>query len=255
MLNNKSILWTLLILGLGISTAWADFWYGVDGQVPLLSDSSKVTVKLADGFSFEDVLGSVEQIVAQIDDEHFIDGFLACSLSADIDYSAFLHLLDTLNGVYLVERYYLSESGFPQLVGEGICVTFHDNTRYEEIDSINAVYKVVIDRERIGRQKAFTLKNTDSTGYRVVQLANIYHNLPQVEYAHPDFSAAIEKTAYGLYDHYNQYQPHLKKVIGQFNSASVWDFAGVGRTITVALIDDGVDSHEDLPSASVVSQQ
>jgi hypothetical protein len=32
MFNNKNILWAFLILGLGISTAQADFWYGVDGQ-------------------------------------------------------------------------------------------------------------------------------------------------------------------------------------------------------------------------------
>jgi serine protease len=59
--------------------------------------------------------------------------------------------------------------------------------------------------------------------------------------------------AYKLYDYYNSYQPHTKKVIGTFNTASVWDFAGLGRPIKVAVIDDGVNSHEDLPSSRVLA--
>jgi len=242
----------VMILTLAAPAVPSTFWYSADGPVPLQVDSSKVTIKLEEGFTYEQALGSVDRILAVIEDDHLIDGFIACSLSTGADYDAFLDSLSTLEGIYLVEPYYLSENGYVKLVGEGLCVAFHEYVTYEDIDSINALYRVVIDRERIGRPKAFTLKNTDSSGHRVVELANIYHNLPQVEYAHPDFSAAIVKNGYMLYDHYNQYQPHLKKVIGGFNVASVWDFAGLDQTITVALIDDGIDIHEDLPSARIL---
>lgn len=225
----------LVALALVSSATSAEFWYGVDGPVPLVIDSLKVTVKLEDGFSYSEVLESVDRVVGVVDDEYVIDDFVACSLSTGSEYGEFLDSLDALEGIYLVEPYYTTEGGFPLLVGEGILVAFHDGVSYAVIDSINAVYNVVIDRERIGRAKSFTLKNTDSSGYRVVELANIYHNLSETEYAHPNFSAAIEKNSYRLYDYYHQYQPHTKKVIGSFNDASVWDFADLGQSITVAV--------------------
>jgi subtilisin family serine protease len=59
--------------------------------------------------------------------------------------------------------------------------------------------------------------------------------------------------AYKLFDYYHNVQAHTKKVIGTFNSASVWDFAGLTRPITVAVIDDGIDAHEDLPSSRILT--
>ncbi|MFW9769622.1 MAG: S8 family serine peptidase [Candidatus Thorarchaeota archaeon] len=241
-----------IALALVSSAGSAEFWYGVDGPVPLKIDSLKVTVKLENGFSYSEVLGYIDRVVGVIDDDYVIDDFVACSLSTGSGYGEFLDSLDALDGIYLVEPYYTTEGNFPLLVGEGIQVALHDEVSYEAIDSINAIYGVVIERERIGRAKSFTLKNTDSTGYRVVELANVYHNLPQTEYAHPNFSAAIVKNSYRLYDYYHQYQPHAKKVIGSFNDVSVWDFAGLNHKITVAVIDDGVASHEDLPPSRLL---
>ncbi|MEW5993378.1 MAG: S8 family serine peptidase [Candidatus Zixiibacteriota bacterium] len=252
-MSHKSILMALAALLLS-SMSWAAelTWYGADGAVTLVIDSSKVAVKLENGFSNEDVLLPLDRVVTLVGDVPFINGFVVCSLSTVENYSVFLDSLSALSGVYMVEPFYVSEHGSPQLVGDEFCVAFHDQVSYEEIDSINAAFKVVIDRERIGRKKAFTLRNTDSSGYRTVEIANIFHDLPQVEYAHPDFVVEIEKNGYGLYDYYNEYQPHLKKIIGEFNVATVWDFAGVDRAITVALLDDGVDSHEDLPAARML---
>jgi len=243
---------TMLVLALATPNASAEFWFGVNDTVSLSIDSLKVTVKLDDGISANEVLDPINRIVAVVEDSNLIDGFIACSLSTGADYAAFLDSLDTLNGINLVEPYYLTLDGFPELVGDGMCVAFYETVSYQQIDSINALYNVVIDRERIGKAKSFTLKNTDSSGYRVVELSNIYHNLPETEYAHPDFSAAIVTNAYNLYDYYNQYQPHTKKVIGTFNSASVWDFAGLTLPIKVAVLDDGLTSHEDLPAARIL---
>jgi len=148
-----------------------------------------------------------------VQDDHLIDNFLACSLSTGADYDAFLDSLDIVTGIYLAEPYYLSENDFPMLVGEGFCAAFEENVSQQEVDSINTVYKVVIDREMIGMLNVLAIRNTDSSGYRIVELANIYHNLSQTRYAHPDFSAAIEKHEYKLYDYYYEYQPHTKKVI------------------------------------------
>ncbi|MGH8014721.1 MAG: hypothetical protein ACREBV_00840, partial [Candidatus Zixiibacteriota bacterium] len=216
-------------------------------------DSNKVIVKLEGGYSQQQTLGSISRIVAVLDNESTVDGFRVCSLTTGSGYDVFLDSLQSLSGIYLAEPYYISETGSTQMVGDGICVAFNESVTYVQIDSINSLHGVVIDRERIGRQKSFTLKNTDSSGCGVVELANVYHNLSEVEYAHPDFKANIIRFGYNLYDYYHLYQQHIKKVIGSFNSLSVWDYAGLTDSVIIAVIDDGVGSHEDLPGSRILS--
>jgi hypothetical protein len=48
--------------------------------------------------------------------------------------------------------------------------------------------------------------------------------MPQTIYSHPNFLMPVGLDSdgpYKLYDHYHQYQWHIKKVTGQFNMASV----------------------------------
>ncbi|MEQ1935288.1 MAG: S8 family serine peptidase, partial [Fimbriimonadaceae bacterium] len=40
--------------------------------------------------------------------------------------------------------------------------------------------------------------------------------------------------------------------VGEVGVASVWDFAGVSRPVTVALLDDGLRYHEDLPASRIL---
>jgi subtilisin family serine protease len=238
---------------MSVSSTWAQYWYGDNETMPLLIDSSKAILKVDPGLSPTSVVESVERIVGFLDEENLIDGFVACTLSTVEGYNAFLDSLRVVSGIQLVEPFYLTQSGNPLCVGEGFCVKFREAVSYEQIDSINDLYNVVIGRVRIGQEKTFTLLNTLSTGLGVVELANIYHELAEVEYSHPDFSANIVPLAYVLYDHYHLYQPHTKKIIGSFNNASVWDFAGLTNGITVAVLDEGVEAHEDLSASRILA--
>jgi hypothetical protein len=48
--------WILAALALVSPAMSADFWYGVDGPVPLKIDSLKATIKLESGYSCSEVL-------------------------------------------------------------------------------------------------------------------------------------------------------------------------------------------------------
>lgn len=233
----------------------AQFWYSGDGSEPLTIDSSKVTFKFEAGFGpsgQEQLLGEIGRIVGVLDDENLIDGFVACTLATAIGYTGFVDSLSGVSAIYLVEPYYLDTNGHPMLVGEQIIVAFDAGLSGAQIDSINGASNVIIGRALIGMPNVYTIKNTDSSGLHLLDLANSYHELSQTRYAQPDFRANITTCSYTLYDFYNEYQPHTKQVIGDFNTASVWDFAGLQRPITVALLDDGLTSHEDLPAERIL---
>ncbi|MEW5795383.1 MAG: S8 family serine peptidase [Candidatus Zixiibacteriota bacterium] len=236
------------------TSARAQFYHGVDGPVAVRIDSTRVSVEPYDGFSTQDLeeaVASLERIIGVLEEEA-PSGFVVLSISNGAGLDQFLDTLQAVPGVELVEPYYRSETGMPLMVGNRFIAAFSESVSGSAIDSICDAFSVEIDHEIDGMPKVFLLRNTRASGLRMLNLANAYHELDQTLYSHPDFRAYIETTSYMLYDYYHNYQPQTKKVIGQFNSASVWDFAGIATPVTVALLDDGVDEHEDLPVSRIL---
>ncbi|HWR81830.1 MAG TPA: S8 family serine peptidase [Candidatus Deferrimicrobium sp.] len=232
-----------------------EFYYGTDAPIMVVRDSSKVLLKLAPSvgaMTRDATLDSIGRIAATIPTFQSVDEFIVCSLSTGTGYEAFLDSVQAIEAILFAEPFYLLKDNTPLYIGQSFCVAFDSLVTGEEVDSINAMYGVNRQRELRGMPNVFVLLNTEQSGYRTLELANVYHNLPETRFAHPNFGLRIRPMAYKLYDYYNGYQPHTKKVIGSFNSASVWDFAGLQREVTVAVLDDGVDSHEDLPSNRVL---
>jgi hypothetical protein len=177
-----------------------------------------------------------------------VDGFLVCDLVTGTGYDLFLDSLAALEGIALVEPYYRSTSGYGNRVGATILVAFRQVVSNWQVDSLAGAFGLTVDEGVSSLSRVVRLRNSGQSRYRLLDLANFLHGLPQVLFAHPDFVVMLENSAYRLYDYYHDRQPHLKKVIGTFNTGpTVWDFAGVTRPVTVAVLDDGVTIHEDLP--------
>lgn len=108
-----------------------------------------------------------------------------------------------------------------------------------------------IHHEVIGLPNTFILVKIGNSHLRMVDLSNAYSRLSQVIYAFPDEGWRVRPQGYMLYDYYNVQQWQIRKVIGRLNDSTVWDFARVGRNVLVAVVDDGVEAHEDLDSIRV----
>ena len=253
MISKKSALLIMTFVFIASLSAQAEFWYGVNGPEQLHVDSLKVTLRFSDGFGPNELMERVDRIVQVADDQYVQDRFVVCSLATSTGYDVFLDSLTSLEGVVFAEPYYRTANGTPMLIGVDFCVAFNEEINKNEIDSINTLYGAEISRQLTEVPNVFVLKNTHSSGRRLVELANTYHGLSETRYAHPDFSAVITTNSYQLHDYYADYQPHTKKVIGQFNQASVWDFAGIDRPVTVALVDDGLAAHEDLDTERMLA--
>ncbi|MCP4566048.1 MAG: S8 family serine peptidase, partial [FCB group bacterium] len=90
-----------------------------------------------------------------------------------------------------------------------------------------------------------------ATGIGVLDLANALHLSAETEFAHPDFNVRPQLNSYKWYDYYADEQEHIETVVGPFNGPTVWDFAGLTDTVMLAIVDDGITDHEDLPRARI----
>ena len=193
-----ALLVTLFTVLLTVSVQGADFWYGVDGPVPLNIDSLKVTIKFESGIStdsLQTLVQQIDRIVAEVTDEHAIDGFTVYSLSTGEGYQTFLDSLTLFSAVALVEPYYLMADGNPMLVGDNICVAFDEGVSAATIESLNSANNVMISDSLKGIPGVFFIRNTKQSGQRTVELGNYYHELEFVRFAHADFTALARRTA------------------------------------------------------------
>ncbi|MBN1211513.1 MAG: S8 family serine peptidase [candidate division Zixibacteria bacterium] len=254
MINRKILCLIIVILLLTISNSYSQFYYSAGKQIPLQIDSSLVTFKFTSETTQElqqGIINSIDRISSKIDDDYLIHDFVACSLIASNNYYNFIDSLRQIPGIYRVEPYYLC-NGKPLLMGESFFVRFKEGVSRKEIDSLNDIYNVEISGMPAYRNNVCYLRITDSTEYSLLDLANIYYELQQTLNSHPNFGTSVIPDSYKSYDYYNEYQWHTKKVIGFFNDSSVWDFAGLDKTIKVALLDDGFRIHPDLPAERVL---
>ena len=104
-----------LAVGLGLAlgtTVLAQHYYGLEGPVPLEIDSHKVMVKFdssAAAIAQTTIVPDINRIAAMLVDEYAIDGFVVCSLTTTEGYSELLDSLSVMDGIYLVEPYYITE--------------------------------------------------------------------------------------------------------------------------------------------------
>lgn len=216
MVKHKILYFIIVILLLTISTSYSQFYYSAGKQIPLRIDSSRITFKFIDETTTDiqqEIINSVARISSKINDDYLIHDFMACSLNTTNNYYNFIDSLRQIPEIKRVEPYYLC-NGKPLLMGESFFVRFKEGVSKKEIDSLNDIYNVEISGMPAYRNNVCYLRVTDSTEYSLLDLANTYYELPQTLYSHPNFGITVTPDVYKLYDYYNEYQWHTKKVIG-----------------------------------------
>jgi serine protease len=258
-MNRTILILTIMAFAVAIP-AKADFFYGTNGPVSLRCDSNRIVMKFDRTYSPDVHTALLQQLASVLElvpDEHPGAGFVLCSLLTPRATESLADSLRTIAGVALAEPVYLAPNDSALFVNETFIAAFPGSVSRATIDSICLVRHVLIKQEMPGMPNVFLLGNTRQSGLRLYELANVYHTLEVAAFAHPNFHCPISKSAYTVLDYYHTEQLHSKKVIGAFNSASVWDFAGLERPVVVAVIDDGINwqlrVHEDLPATRILA--
>ena len=89
----------------------AQYYYGTSGPIPLEYDTLHALIKIDEsipGTQVEELLGSIPRIIDLIPHGNVIDGFVACSLTAQAGYEAFIDSLIATEGILLAEPFLLS---------------------------------------------------------------------------------------------------------------------------------------------------
>ncbi len=245
-------LMTLLVL-VASPSAQAEYYYGGSGQINLRVDTAKVCLKFDTEVPQEWVIESVPRLDSIIADGDALDGFVSVAIAPGGGLYEFLDTLNRTSGIEVAEPYYYINDSLPAPVGDELVIAFEANISRDSLSSILHIYGADTVRELEYLPNVFVARNLNPQTRRLLTLANDLHALPGIRYSHPIFGLRPVLCSYKLFDHYQSHQWHVKKVIGQFNSQTVWDFSGVLDTIVVAVIDEGVTIHEDLPQVRILN--
>jgi hypothetical protein len=180
----------LIVIQMLPSNVLGEYYYSSGNQIPLMVDSLRMVMKFDEGpnqSSVEQLMDLFPRIAGATDDPLPADDFFACSLNAGQGYYEFLDSVQAVDGVYLVEPYYLVPDSSEFVVCGRFCAAFDSSLTTSQIDSINNIYHVETMQELLGMHNVYLFKNTDQSGYRTLDLANLYYDLPETRYSHPDF--------------------------------------------------------------------
>lgn len=255
----RCVVWVLVLWLCWIGISSAQHWYAAGGPVYLRIDSTRVLIKFDTGLNDEaisTVLASVQTVGDRLKNDLALDGFRTYQIREASNWGTAVALLRERTGVYLVEPYYLDSQDSSFVIGETFITAFDSSVAVSEIQRVVANMGAIVDRELSGLRNVYVLRNTPGSGRGLLDVTNAFHDLSNTRWAEPNFIPRKELCSYRVWDDCYPLQNHIKKVIGRINQASVWDFAGLlGSTdsIVVAVIDDGVTSHDyDLPSSRVL---
>ncbi|MCI5120991.1 MAG: peptidase S8, partial [Candidatus Electrothrix sp. AUS4] len=132
-------------------------------------------------------------------------------------------------------------------------VQFKPDVKREQIDQFNAQNKVRIVSESQWERNAFVLAVDKEAGVDALAMSNLYHDSGLVNYAQPNF-VRLMRPAFIPNDPLFPQQWALHNtgqgggVSGQdIHAVSAWDISHGSASITIAIIDEGVDyGHPDL---------
>jgi hypothetical protein len=141
------------------------------------------------------------------------------------------------------------------IVSDEFRVKFHHHVTRAEIETMNAKYGVEILNSN--RQNEYTLRVTEKSPFSTLEIANIYYESDLTIWSLPDFLADIRPG--GIDDPLFPNQWHLKNT-GQGGGSSdvdidaeqAWNLTTGSSNIIIAIIDGGVEDHEDFHTGQLV---
>jgi subtilisin family serine protease len=250
----KTIILISGILALAFSfNANADYYYSDNRQIPLFIDSTKVLILFDDDYQFNyDVFFMQYPRIDSLITSFAQDQFRVAEINSGGNLNAFMDSLLQDYRVALVNPYFKNRKDSSLFVGRTICCKFGDNVSYDFIDSLNNEYDVEIVYENEITPKLFLLSVMDDAENSTLEIANIYYELDETDFCHPNFRGGFEWNGYPMYDHFWEEQWGMERIFRAYAGSPdsmnhrVFEITTGDTNITVAIIDQGIGLHHDI---------
>ncbi len=242
------------------SFAEAQYYYSDGRQVPLFIDSTKVLVLFDDDwpYNFNEFEINYPR-VDSIESMATIDDFQIIALNESENLDNFIDSLRADYRVRLANPFYTNDIDSSILIGRTICCKFAEYVSYGFIDSLNAEYNVEVLHENEITPKLFLLRVIDDAQHSLLEIANIYYELPETDFCHPNFLGGFEWNDYNIYDHYWIEQWAMHRIFNTSPTSpdslnhKAFQLTTGDSDVIVAVIDQGVAPHEAIPAAKIVN--
>ncbi|GGH22387.1 hypothetical protein FAZ19_14090 [Sphingobacterium alkalisoli] len=119
----------------------------------------------------------------------------------------------------------------------------------ESIQKLLDQYKGQVTLAKTGRRSKFTLRTTNLSD--VLSIANRIYESGIAEWCHPDFIVPITRNSNDTHYPLQYYLNQANNI--DINAPQAWNLLESSCPIRVAVIDDGVEPHIDLPATRVLS--
>ncbi len=242
-----------------IMNSHSQYYYSDNRQIPLLVDSSKITILLTEGGIIIDNMAGIIETYDRIDSPlvgvGIIDNFRTFAINNSVNFSEFIDTLKSDPSIQMVNPYYMYAPDEKMLIGNTICCKFYQETSYNFIDSLNNYYGVEIVYEKSYEPKEYFLRLTDNAVLSTLEITNLYYELPETEFCHPNFLGGFKIDGYPIYDYHWRYQWAMRRVFEDeyFDpEIKAFEITAGSPDIVIAVLDDGVAVHEDIPASRLL---
>ncbi len=249
-------------VGSGLVFAQQDFYYSRGQKIPLGVSSEKISIKFTSGpietqiqslLSAEPVLGARKSLGPAS-----AQGFFTVSLQFATNVKGLVGRLRAMPQVNTVNPVYLLD-GLEAIPFDHFMIQFKSSVTRAEIDALNTQHNVEVVTVSTASPNLYTLRITSNSDYSVLEMAKIYYESLPAEWSMPDFIVPIELFQPPNDTYFDkQYYLHNTGQTGGVPDADIdaleaWGLSTGSSNITVAVIDEGTEAHEDLPSARLVA--
>lgn len=256
----KILISVFFVFGLSFAAFGQDFYYS-NNEKHYLSKATNwlsVQVKAEDSLKFRAKIGNQEMVSLK---EHLIPErgifWLQLEQSAMIDEDLAeikkeFDILRTFQGYYMTDG---SGDTMHYIMTDVFNVQFSEDVTPDQIRAINEKYSVEILSE--GLENEYMLRLTEASEMSTLEVANIYYIEGLTEWSLPDFHVSIIRESIPSIYFRDQWYLHNTGQGGgiaglDINIVPAWDITTGSSDIIVAVVDEGVDPHENFYEGQLI---